>query len=358
MIGGPRITQGLGEAGEVVRNLKDLAEHLNLSPATVSRALNGFPEVSAKTRRRVEEAAERLNYRPNPLAQRLATGRADAIGLLFSVADSMLDNPIVTDLLTGIAETAAKRGLAIHLFPTRAGEERAACERIVGSGAVDALVFLSPILDRPATADLAEIDFPVACHGRPLLGQSVASLSVDNLGAFARGAEHLIGFGHRRIALLNGEEEYAYGRDRRQGYVEALRKAGLTIDAAVMAEGPQTFAEGYRAARRMLALPEPPTAFLCTSVLVATGAARAVAEAGLSVPGDVSLIAHDDVIAALPTEIVAPNLTVLRSSVRQAGRRVAEMAIERRNGTPARDLVEVWDAPLVVGTSTGPVTAR
>lgn len=339
----------------MVRNLKDLAEHLKLSPATVSRALNGFPEVSAKTRRRVEEAAERLNYRPNPVAQRLATGRADAIGILFSTADHLLANPIVTDLLTGISETAAEHGLAIHLFPIKAGEERSACERIVGSGAVDALVFLSPILDRPETADLAEIDFPVVCHGRPLLGQSVASLSVDNLGAFAKGTAHLTGLGHRRIALLNGEEDYAYARDRRQGYLATLREAGLHIDQDLMAQGPQSFAEGYAAAGRMLDLPHRPTAFLCTSVLVATGAARAIVEAGLSVPGDVSLMAHDDVIAALPPEIAAPSLTVLRSSVRLAGRRVAEMAIERRQGTPASDLAEVWDVPLIPGASTAPV---
>ncbi len=339
----------------MIRSLKDLADHLNLSPATVSRALNGFPEVSAKTRRRVEEAAKRLNYRPNPLAQRLATGRSDAIGLLFGVEDNMLDNPIVTDLLTGIAETAAERGLAIHLFPTKAGEERAACERIVGSGAVDALVFLSPILDRPATADLAEIDFPVVCHGRPLLGQAVASLSVDNLGAFAKGTAHLTALGHRRIALLNGEEAYSYARDRRQGYSQALTAAGLEPDPALIAAGPQTFAHGYASARRILASGAAPTAFLCTSVLVATGAARALAEAGLRVPQDVSLMAHDDVIAALPTDIAAPGLTVLRSSVRLAGRRIADMTIERRQGTPAAALVEVWDVPLVEGTSTGPV---
>ncbi|WP_279479399.1 LacI family DNA-binding transcriptional regulator [Aureimonas sp. SK2] len=338
----------------MVRNLKDLADHLNLSPATVSRALNGFPEVSAKTRRRVMEAAEALNFRPNPLAQRLATGRADAIGILFGVADNMLDNPIVTDLLTGISETAAERGLAIHLFPTRAGEERAACRRIVASGAVDALVFLSPILDRPATADLAEIDFPVVCHGRPRFGQAVASLSVDNLRAFEAGTAHLARLGHRRIALLNGEEAYAYALDRRQGYRLALSKAGLDPDPALEAAGPQTFAHGYGSARRLLALASPPTAFLCTSVLVATGAARALADLGLRIPGDVSLMAHDDVIAALPAEIAAPGLTVLRSSVRLAGRRIAEMAILRRKGTPAADLVEVWDVPLVEGASTGP----
>ncbi|KTR07829.1 hypothetical protein NS365_02530 [Aureimonas ureilytica] len=338
----------------MIRNLKDLADYLGLSPATVSRALNGYPEVNAKTRHRVLDAAKRLNYRPNLSAQRLATGRADAIGLLFGIADNMLDNPIVTDLLTGIAETAAERGMAIHLFPTKRGEERAACERIVSSGAVDALVLLSPILDRPDTADLAEIDFPVVCHGRPLLGQAVASMSVDNLGAFFKGTAHLTALGHRRIALLNGEEIYSYAVDRREGYVRALAEAGLAPGPDLMAQGPQTFAQGFAAARAMLASGARPTAFLCSSVLMATGAARAIAAAGLRVPGDISLMAHDDVIDALPSEIAAPGLTVLRSSVRLAGRRLADMAIERRQGTPAADLVEVWDVPLIEGRSTGP----
>ncbi|KQT83079.1 substrate-binding domain-containing protein [Aurantimonas sp. Leaf443] len=336
----------------MIHSLKDLAEHLKLSQTTVSRALNGYPEVGAKTRQRVIEAAERLNYRPNPTARRLATGRANALGILFSVEDKMLERPTVTDLLAGISETAADRGLAIHLNPVRSGEEGRACERIVGSGAVDALVLLSPLLDTAETSWLAKIDFPVVGHGRPVFEQDVASLSVDNLGAFHKGAAYLAGLGHRRIALLNGEEKLAYGQDRRRGYLTALAEAGLAADAALMASGRQTYLEGYRAARAMLALDGRPTAFLCSSILVATGASRAIAEAGLSIPRDVSLVAHDDAVSAIPAEMAFPELTVLHSSVREAGRRIADMAIERAAGTPARDLVEVWDVPLIVRGST------
>jgi LacI family transcriptional regulator len=338
-------------------SLKALAADLQLSQTTVSRALNGYPEVGEKTRRRVLEAAERLNYRPNPVAQGLATGRANAIGILFSVENNMLESPIVTDLLTGISETAAERGLAIHLNPIRAGEEAAACARIIGSGAVDALVLLSPILDEPETSALAEIDFPVVAHGRPIFGQDVASLSVDNVGAFRKGAAHLAAFGHRRIALLNGEENRAYGRDRREGFLAALAAAGLETDKRLMASGQQSYAQGFAAARAMLALPERPTAFLCSSILLATGASRAIAEAGLRIPADVSLIAHDDAVAALPPDMAFADLTVLRSPVRAAGRRIAEMAIERSRGTPAADLVEVWDVPLIEGSSTAAPSA-
>ncbi|KQT53696.1 hypothetical protein ASG43_17835 [Aureimonas sp. Leaf454] len=335
-------------------SLKALAAHLKLSQTTVSRALNGYPEVGAKTRRRVLEAAERLDYRPNPVAQGLATGRANAIGILFSIESNMLESPIVADLLTGISETAAERGLAIHLNPIRAGEEVAACERIVRSGAVDALVLLSPILDDPETSVLAEIDFPVVAHGRPIFGQTVASLSVDNVGAFRKGAAYLAALGHHRIALLNGEENRAYGRDRRDGFLMALAAAGLDCDERLMTCGQQTYLRGYAAAEAMLALPERPTAFLCSSVLLATGASRAIAEAGLRIPEDVSLIAHDDAVAALPSDMAFAGLTVLRSPVRAAGRRIGEMAIERARGTPANELVEVWDVPLVEGGSTAP----
>ncbi|KQT57491.1 MULTISPECIES: LacI family DNA-binding transcriptional regulator [unclassified Aureimonas] len=338
----------------MITSLKALADHLQLSPTTVSRALNGYPEVGAKTRARVLEAAERLNYRANPAAQRLATGRANAIGLLFSTRNNMLESPIVTDLLAGISETAAERGLAIHLFPIRAGEESAACKRIVGSGAVDALVLLSPIFDEPETQSLAEIDFPVVAHGRPIFGQDVASLSVDNVGAFHKGAAYLAALGHRRIALLNGEEAYAYGRDRREGFLAALGEAGLQPDERLIASGQQTYRRGHEAARAMLALPDRPTAFLCSSILLATGASRAIAEAGLSIPGDISLVAHDDAVSALPADMAFADLTVLRSPVRAAGRRIADMAIERARGTPASDLVEVWDVPLIEGGSTAP----
>ena len=269
----------------------------------MSRALNGYPEVGAKTRARVLEAAERLDYRPNPVAQRLATGRANAIGILFSDRNNMLESPIVTDLLAGISETAAERGLAIHLYPIRAGEEAAACERIVGSGAVDALVLLSPILDEPETSELAEIDFPVVAHGRPIFGQNVASLSVDNVGAFQRAPlispPSAIAASRSSTARRTAPTAATGGKDSSRRLPKPASSPGRAPDG----ERPADLSPGPRGRRADAGLPERPTAFLCSSILLATGASRAIAEAGLSIPGDISLVAHDDAVAALPADM-------------------------------------------------------
>ncbi len=333
-------------------SLKELAASLGLSQTTVSRALNGYPEVGEKTRRRVLEAAERANYRASTAARRLATGRANALGLVFSTERNILERPIVMDFLTGVSETAAREGLDIVLTPTRAGEEADACMRLATSGLVDALVLTSPILDEVRTSGIADLAFPIVAHGRPLHGQSVPYLSIDNFGGFKRGAQHLIALGHRRIGLVNGEARQAYAQDRTEGLGAALDEAGIARAQNLIRYGPLTFTLGYQSTLSILDEPQPPTALLASSVLVALGAMKALAERGLRVPQDMSIVAHDDEVAAFPPSMATPQLTTLNSSIRAAGARIAEMALERIASGGAPVASEVWPVPLTIRGST------
>ena len=205
-----------------------------------------------------------------------------------------------------------------------------------------------------ATSGIADLAFPIVTHGRPLHGQNVPYLSIDNFGGFRRGAQHLVELGHRRIGLVNGEARQAYAQDRTQGLGAALDEAGIDGAEHLVRYGPLTFTQGYQSTLSILDEFQAPTALLASSILVALGAMKALAERGLRVPQDMSIVAHDDEVAAFPPSMATPQLTTLNSSIRAAGARIAEMALERiaSGGKPVPS--EVWPVPLTVRGSTAP----
>ena len=146
--------------------LKDLADHLGLSQTTVSRALNGYPEVSEATRRRVLEAAERYHYRPNPSARRLATGRAGAIGAVLPTDRNLLVDPHFVEFLAGLGERLVEDEMDIVLCPSRGGDETGTYRRIVAGNRVDALILSGPLVEDERVALLTELGHPFVVHGR------------------------------------------------------------------------------------------------------------------------------------------------------------------------------------------------
>lgn len=335
-------------------NLKQLSAELGLSQTTVSRALNGYPEVSEVTRQRVFAAAERHGYRPSSAARRLATGRAHALGIVFPVERNVLLDPHFVEFLAGVSETAGRHGFDILVSPTTAADELQTYERLARDGTVDALIVSGPSRDDDRIALIERLAFPAVVHGSPRRPRAFPHLDVDNEGAFFRAAQFLTHLGHRAIALLNDEERLTFAADRHRGALRAMAEAGLEPRPELSFTGPMTMDNGYRFARAALAAPERPTAMLCSSILVALGALRAIEEAGLSVPADVSVIAHDDEMPAFRAELMHPPLTTTRSSIRAAGARIAELAIARINGAAPETLEEVWPVDLVVRGSTAP----
>lgn len=335
-------------------NLKELSAELGLSQTTVSRALNGYPEVSEATRQRVLAAAETFGYRPSPAARRLATGTAHALGMVFPIERNILMDPVFVEFLAGVSETAVRHHFDILISPAAADEEIATYERLARNGTVDAVIISGPALDDPRVDLVQRLGFPAVVHGRSRFERSVAYLDIDNEDAFFQATRFLVQLGHRRLALLNGDEKMTFAADRRRGMQRALEGAGLPIEDQLFYSGTMTAENGYRFAKAALGEPEPPTAMLCASILMALGALRAVAEAGLKVPDDVSIVVHDDEMPAFRADQMHPPLTTTRSSIRAAGIRVAEMALARIRGETAETLQEVWPVELVVRESTAP----
>lgn len=335
--------------------LKELASHLGLSQTTVSRALNGYPEVNAETRQRVLDAARRYDYRPNASARRLATGRAGAIGIVLPTDRNMLLDPHYVEFQAGLGERLMKDEIDIVLSPSRSGDEMATYRRMAISSRVDAVILSSPTIDDPRIALLNEIGLPFVVHGRSATRHSYAWLDIDNEGAFRHAAKHLLDLGHLRIGLINGETRHTFATDRERGFRAALAGHGIAADDRLIAEGIMTDETGYRITARFLAERPRPTALLVSSMMMSLGALRAIRAAGLELGRDISMIAHDDVIPFLNPDAMVPTMSTTRSSIRAAGTRVAELLMELvADGRDPASIHELWPVDLVIRGSTGP----
>ncbi len=209
-------------------NLKDLASQLGLSPTTVSRALNGFPEVNEDTRRRVAEAARNANYRPNARAKGLATGRANAIGHVIPISSRHeIVNPIFGDFIAGAGEVYSRLGYDMILSIVDDEDQDRAYREIRSKGNVDGVIVHGPAENDPRIPLLAELGLPFVVHGRAT-GTTLpySWVDVNSARAFRRATDFLMDLGHRRIALVNGLEFMDFAIRRRRGYVEAWPNAG------------------------------------------------------------------------------------------------------------------------------------
>ncbi|OLP55195.1 transcriptional regulator [Rhizobium rhizosphaerae] len=340
--------------------LKQLSEMLGLSQTTVSRALNGFPEVSAETRSRVMKAVRETGYRPNRAAQRLATGRAGSLGLVMPIAPGLDSDVHFGEFLAGLGEEAVKHDFHFVINPSAPEDEESTFRRLVASGNVDALYIAYVRRDDPRIALLNTLNMPFMVHGRAVDQgpHSYPFLDIDNTGAFYNAARLLIQLGHRRIGLINGPAHFAFAIRREKGMRKALAENGLPFDERLAHNGLMTDDFGHQAMEMLLEEPEPPTAVLCSSTVLALGAVRVLDRRGLKVGRDISLIAHDDELPMLKPENFSVPLTTTRSSLRAAGARIAERLINRvlQHGDPAEQ--ELWRTELILRESTGPAPVR
>lgn len=337
-------------------NLKDLAHRLGLSPTTVSRALNGYPEVNEATRERVIAAAKEHNYHPNTRAIRLATGRAMAVGHVIAIANQHeIVNPVFADFIAGAGETYSRNDYDMLISVVPDEDEAQTYRNLKVKGNVDGVIVHGPREKDPRIPLLHEIGLPFVVHGRATgTTEAYSWLDVNNRRAIQQATDYLADLGHRRIALVNGLEHMDFAIRRRRGYLDALAERQIATDPALMASGPMTEIAGFRAARAMLTLPDPPTAFVAASMLTGMGVRRAIESAGLKLGRDVSVLIFDDDLSYMKNGEERPIFTAMRSSVREAGRQAADMLLHRIANPEAAPAERMLEAELVIGLSTGP----
>ncbi|MCF3973343.1 LacI family DNA-binding transcriptional regulator [Paracoccus salsus] len=337
-------------------NLKTFARLVGMSQTTVSRAMNGHPEVSARTRDRLIEAARLHGYAPNAHARSLAIGHAATLGCVIPLSGrNEIVNPIYTDFLAGLGEECAQRRFEINLTVVADAEQDDAYRALKSKGLIGGVVVQFPRRDDSRPTLLNQIGLPFVVHGRVTGHQGPYSwVDVNNRHAFHRATCFLLQLGHRRIALLNGDQQLDFAARRRDGYLNALAEAGITPQPALMLSDEMTTAYGYAGTLRLLEQDNPPTAILCASTMIAQGVNQALDERGLRLGADMSVITFDDDLSYSRNPAAVPVFTAMRSPVRQAGRRIAAMLISKIENADDSAMHELMEAELVVGRSTAP----
>ncbi|SVC68036.1 uncharacterized protein METZ01_LOCUS320890, partial [marine metagenome] len=246
-------------------NLRQLAKLLELSPTTISRALAGYSDVSSKTRRRVQDAAKKHNYHPNPVAQRLQKGKTETIGIALSASQNYFKDTFFLDLLAGISVSLSKVGydLAISVAPD-AEHEIDSLHRMVQGKRVDGMILtLTKAIDKRISY-LLDQNFPFVLYGRTEDPRPHAFLDIDGELAFREACKSLIELGHTRIALINGEPEYMFPIFCLEGYRNGLKSGGLPFDPELVKEWRHQDIQlsSFQQTLALMKLPQPPTAIL------------------------------------------------------------------------------------------------
>lgn len=297
----------------------DVAEHAGLSVASVSRVLAGLPGVSDATRQRVMASVEALGYRPNLAARRLRSRRTDTLGLI--VSD--IRNPYFMEVSRAVEDVAYANGMRVMLCNADEDPEKENFYLEMMRDENVAGVILSPTLPLLARYHPNDFPFPVVLVDRCEAETEADAVILDNADAAHRLVRHLVDAGHRRIVFFYGAAS-ATGRQRLQGYQEALASAGLT--PVTQALKPTTD-EAFAAMRQFLQGGAPlPDAIVASSGLILLGLVQALHEANLRYPEDVALAGFDD----MPwTRVVTPAITVVAQPTYDIGRSAIELLLAR-----------------------------
>lgn len=311
--------------------LKDVAALAGVSVKTVSNVLNDRPHISARTRRRVEDAVAQLDYRPNPAARLLKSGRTGILAL--AVPDVEL--PYFAELASAVQRAADRLGYTVLLDQTGGDADH---ELLVAKGfrahLIDGLL-LSPIALQPEQLRECATDRPTVLLGERFYDAEVDHIAIENVAAARTAVRHLLDRGRRRIAMI-GEDDFYRGPItlRRQGYDEELAEEGIDVDPALVLRcGRFRPGDGMAAVQRLLASGAEFDAIFAFTDTLALGAIRALVDHGLRVPEDVSVVGFDDVAEG---RYSCPRLTTIAPDKEQIG----QLAITRLVGRLTGELAE------------------
>jgi LacI family transcriptional regulator len=329
-------------------NLKALADTLGMSKTTVSRALNGYPEVSEATRERVLAAAAASGYRANPVARHLAVGRSNVLGILYPLLPADLGDPMFLDVVGGISAALEAASMNFIIAPVSPSNELPSYQQMVLGRRVDGLIVSRTLADDPRIAYLMEAGFPFVAHGRTNASAHHAWFDYDNATGIRLALDALLAQGHRRIALLGSPQTLNFARQRRDSFIDRLDEAGLAADPRYLIESAIDRRSGYQAMQQLLAGSSRPTAVIVDNHLSGVGAVRALLDAGIDIGRDMSLVVWGRMADALAGLDVA---TIDQPDARAAGARMGAMLLALLEGVPAVSLQELWQPVLLPGAT-------
>lgn len=327
-------------------NIRAVADLAGVSVATVSRTLQQPERVSQKTRAKVMAAVKETGYKPNQMAVKFRSGKTHNLVVLVPT----VANVFFARVISGMQQAAHEQGYTLLLCNTMADEEvEQSYAHMVDTAQADGVIQLrafNPFTEAPSADMLPMVN---ACE--VLDGVACPTVQLDNRAAARVMTEHLLGLGHRRIAMIKGPARSPLTRDRLAGYRDALLDAGLSIDDQLLCAGNFSLDAGYAATSQLMAHANPPTAIFCENDEMAIGAIKCLKDQGIAVPEQVSVAGFDNISFA---EFCDPPLTTIAQPAEDFGRTAVNLLIdvlEQRLRTAPKVILPF---ELVVRASTGP----
>ncbi|GAB3695562.1 LacI family DNA-binding transcriptional regulator [Nocardiopsis oceani] len=331
--------------------LEMVAERAGVGRGTVSRVINGSPQVSQRTREAVHNAVAELGYSPNHAARTLVTRRTDTVALVVSEArDRLFADPFFADMIRGVSSVLHERDLQLMLTTARGEAEHKRVGEYLSGSHVDGALLVSLHRDDPLTTRLADAGVPVVHGGRPYSEAQPAPflVDIDNVDGGRVATQHLLDSGRRRVAHITGPQDMNAGVQRFRGYRESMAASGHEIDDHLVVQGDFSVDGGAGAMARLLDQGGDPDAVFVGSDMMAIGAIRVLRERGLSVPGDIALVGFDDTLMSQHSD---PPLTTVHQPTVQMGREIARLLVDVAIPRTAEAETILLDTHLVVRES-------
>ena len=327
--------------------LEDIARMSGVSRSTVSRVINGDPNVNNHTRQKVQDIIQTINFQPNLAARGLAVGHTGVIGLVIPTGVSAIfSDPYFPLVIQGVSTTCNSLGYSVMLWLAEPDYERKTISQILYNGIVDGILVSSMLVDDPLIEKLAESKRPFITIGRHLTNDRINYVDVDNRSGAYQGVSHILRSGRRRVGVINGPHNTIAGVDRYQGYLDALHERGVPLTPDLVTEGEFSDMSGYLAMKRLL-LHHPDAVFVASDAM-AIAAMRAIQEMGLRVPEDIAVVGFDDIPPATTSK---PPLTTVRQPIQRTGSVAAEMLIDLIEHPDPQPRRIVLPTELVIRTS-------
>lgn len=332
--------------------MKDVALKANVSTATVSRALMNPDKVSQATRNKVEQAAIDVGYLPNALGRNVK--RNESRTILVIVPD--ICDPFFSEIIRGIEVTAAEQQYLVLIGDCahQNQQEKTFIDLII-TKQIDGMLLLGSRLPFDASKEEQRNLPPMVMANEFAPELELPTVHIDNLTASFNAVHYLLELGHQRIACIAGPEEMPLCHYRLQGYVQALRRRGITVDPHYISRGDFSFEAGAAAMEQLLSQPVPPTAIFCHSDVMALGALSHIKRRGLKVPDDVSIIGFDDIALS---QFCDPPLTTVAQPRYEIGRQAMLLLLDQLHGQTVVSGSRLLDCELVLRGTTRALQAK
>ncbi|PTL38015.1 LacI family DNA-binding transcriptional regulator [Alkalicoccus saliphilus] len=334
--------------------IKDIAKEAGVSVTTVSRALNGYSDVSAGTRKLIEKTAQELNYSPNTLARSLVMNKSRTIGLLVSELNRSGAKDMFTyEVMCGINDSAADEGYDLVLFSTNTVKQKQkSYTQLCRERQVEGVIMQGIKMDDPYIKEVIESNIPCVFVDVEVEGENVGYVTTDNIFGAQIAVKHLINLGHRNIAMMNGHDQAHVSAKRRKGYERELIEADIAVQEEYIINGEFLEPVAETKAYRFLEKNKHITAVFCASDLMALGVMKAATRLGLKIPEDLSIVGFDNIVLS---EYTSPQLTTIGQDKYQMGYEAAKMLTSMlTNRIPTQKIATLDNSLIIRGTTAPP----